>query len=83
MGYSPMDIITTLFRVVKTFPDNDMPEFLKLEFIRVRACCCPLLFSVDSAVTSFPSRGGCVGVAPATLLRLAHPSAFRKHSSEA
>jgi hypothetical protein len=35
MGYSAMDIITTLFRVVKTFPDKDMPEFLKLEFIRV------------------------------------------------
>ena len=35
MGYSAMDIITTLFRVVKTFPDKDMPEYLKLEFIRV------------------------------------------------
>ena len=36
MGYSAMDIITTLFRVVKTFPDKDMPEYLKLEFIRVK-----------------------------------------------
>ena len=33
MGYSAMDIIQTLFRVVKNF--SDMPEFLKLEFIRV------------------------------------------------
>jgi replication factor C subunit 2/4 len=32
-GYSPLDIITTLFRVVKTYP---MPEHVKLEFIRVR-----------------------------------------------
>ncbi|KAL2915021.1 replication factor C subunit 4 [Polyrhizophydium stewartii] len=30
-GYSALDIITTLFRVVKSF---DMPEFLKLEFIK-------------------------------------------------
>jgi len=30
-----MDIITTLFRVVRNFPD--LAEFLKLEFIRVRA----------------------------------------------
>ena len=35
MGYSAMDIITTLFRVVKTFPNKDTPEYLKLEFIRV------------------------------------------------
>jgi len=34
MGYSAMDIIQTLFRVVKN--DPKMPEFLKLEFIRVR-----------------------------------------------
>lgn len=34
-GYSPLDIITTLFRVVKTYP---MPEYVKLEFIRVRPC---------------------------------------------
>jgi hypothetical protein len=33
MGYSSMDIIQTLFRVVKN--DPKMPEFLKLEFIRV------------------------------------------------
>lgn len=34
LGYSSMDIITTLFRVVRNFPD--LAEFLKLEFIRVR-----------------------------------------------
>lgn len=33
LGYSATDIITTLFRVVKNY---DMPEFLKLEYIRVR-----------------------------------------------
>lgn len=33
MGYSSMDIIQTLFRVVKN--DPKLPEFLKLEFIRV------------------------------------------------
>jgi len=32
-GYSSTDIITTLFRVVR---NTDMPEFLKLEFIKVR-----------------------------------------------
>ena len=32
-GYSPLDVITTLFRVIKVFP---MPEFTKLEFVRVR-----------------------------------------------
>lgn len=31
LGYSPIDIVGTLMRVVKTF---DMPEFTKLEFIR-------------------------------------------------
>jgi len=32
-GYSPVDVITTLFRVIKTYP---MPEHAKLEFIKVR-----------------------------------------------
>lgn len=32
LGYSPEDIITIVFRVCKT---HDMPEFLKLEFIKV------------------------------------------------
>jgi len=31
-GYSPVDVITTLFRVIKTYP---MPEHAKLEFIKV------------------------------------------------
>lgn len=31
LGYSATDIITTLFRVIKNY---DMPEYLKLEFIR-------------------------------------------------
>lgn len=30
-GYSAVDILTTIFRVVKNY---DMPEYLKLEFIR-------------------------------------------------
>ena len=34
IGYSPHDILTTFFRVVKLSPE--LPEFLKLEFIRVR-----------------------------------------------
>ena len=33
LGYSPIDIITIVFRVCKT---HSMPEFLKLEFIKVR-----------------------------------------------
>lgn len=32
LGYSPTDIITTLFRVIKNY---DMAEFLKLEFLKV------------------------------------------------
>lgn len=32
LGYAPEDIITIVFRVCKTQP---MPEFLKLEFIKV------------------------------------------------
>ena len=32
LGYSAMDIITTLFRVVRNY---NMQEFLKLEFIKV------------------------------------------------
>ncbi|CAI5530768.1 unnamed protein product [Closterium sp. Naga37s-1] len=34
LGYAASDIITTLFRIVKNY---DMPEFLKLEFIRAAA----------------------------------------------
>jgi Replication factor C C-terminal domain len=32
-GYSAMDIITTMFRVVRNY---DLPEFVKLEYIKVR-----------------------------------------------
>jgi len=35
-GYSPVDVVTTLFRVVKNY---DMNEFLKLEFIRETGLC--------------------------------------------
>ncbi|KAL4188238.1 hypothetical protein AMTRI_Chr09g43110 [Amborella trichopoda] len=31
LGYSPTDIITTLFRIIKNY---DMPEYLKLEFLK-------------------------------------------------
>ncbi|KAK6117094.1 hypothetical protein DH2020_049139 [Rehmannia glutinosa] len=31
LGYSPTDIITTLFRIIKNY---DMPEYLKLEFMK-------------------------------------------------
>lgn len=33
MGYAPIDIISVVFRIVKNF---EMPEFLKLEYIKVR-----------------------------------------------
>ncbi|CAI5965924.1 unnamed protein product [Closterium sp. NIES-64] len=36
LGYAASDIITTLFRIVKNY---DMPEFLKLEFIREVGFC--------------------------------------------
>lgn len=32
LGYSPTDIITTLFRIIKSY---DMAEYLKLEFMKV------------------------------------------------
>ena len=34
-GYSSEDIVSNVFRVCKTC---DMPEYLKLEFIKVRGC---------------------------------------------
>ncbi len=34
LGYSPEDIISIVFRVAK---NHQMPEFLKLEFIKVHA----------------------------------------------
>lgn len=38
-GYSAMDIIGTLFRVVKSFDDKKLPEALKLDFIREIGFC--------------------------------------------
>ena len=35
-GYSAVDIITTMFRVVKTL--DSLPEYTKLEFIKVNLC---------------------------------------------
>lgn len=32
LGYSPTDIITTLYRIIKNY---DMAEYLKLEFLKV------------------------------------------------
>lgn len=32
LGYSPTDIITTLFRIIKNY---DMAEYIKLEFMKV------------------------------------------------
>lgn len=45
LGYSPTDIITTLFRVVKNY---DMAEYLKLEFLKVARHTDFLLFSSNS-----------------------------------
>jgi replication factor C subunit 2/4 len=38
LGYSPTDIITTLFRIIKNY---DMAEYLKLEFMKVQIPCQP------------------------------------------
>lgn len=35
-GYSPLDIITTMFRVTRGM--NELQEYFKLEFIRVGTC---------------------------------------------
>lgn len=46
LGYSPTDIITTLFRIIKNY---DMAEYLKLEFMKV--CLNPLyLYIVFSPI---------------------------------
>lgn len=36
-GYSAVDIVTTIFRVVKGM--EDLPEYTKLEYIRVSRVC--------------------------------------------
>ena len=33
-GYSPLDVINTIFRVVKNFDEGVMLEFIRLEFIK-------------------------------------------------
>jgi Replication factor C C-terminal domain len=43
MGYSATDVISTLFRVVRNYPGEKMEEFIKLEFLRVRALFPPVL----------------------------------------
>jgi replication factor C subunit 2/4 len=43
LGYSPTDIITTLFRVVKNY---DMAEYLKLEFLKVNPVLLPMCLTV-------------------------------------
>lgn len=46
LGYSPTDIITTLFRIIKNY---DMAEYLKLEFMKV----CPSIQNTfDSCIQS-------------------------------
>lgn len=39
LGYSPTDIITTLFRIIKNY---DMAEYLKLEFMKVEIISWPI-----------------------------------------
>lgn len=34
-GYAPVDLVSTFFRVVKTFPGKSLPDALQLEFIKV------------------------------------------------
>ena len=43
-GYSAVDIVVTIFRVVKTF--DELPEYMKLEFIKV--CNIPTLLCADT-----------------------------------
>ena len=34
-GYAPVDLVSTFFRVVKSFPNKNLPDALQLEFIKV------------------------------------------------
>lgn len=45
LGYSPTDIITTLFRVIKNY---DMAEYLKLEFMKVFILKVVIIYSLSS-----------------------------------
>ena len=47
LGYSPTDIITTLFRVIKNY---DMAEFLKLELLKVN----PVLLFMPLSLLIYP-----------------------------
>lgn len=47
-GYSSHDIITNIFRVSKNL---QMPEFLKLEYIKV--CCATIVFIILDRTSSF------------------------------
>lgn len=49
LGYSPEDVIGNIFRVCKTF---QMPEYLKLEFIKVSTNSAP-----DGTFCAFLRRG--------------------------
>lgn len=49
LGYSPTDIITTLFRIIKNY---DMAEYLKLEFMKV---CIHLISSSHFKTSSYSS----------------------------
>ena len=40
-GYSAIDVVVTIFRVVKA--SDKMPEYTKLEFIKVRTAASPFL----------------------------------------
>lgn len=51
LGYSPTDIITTLFRIIKNY---DMPEYLKLEFMKV--CMMQSVFHFESLENTQVSR---------------------------
>ncbi|KAI0040801.1 P-loop containing nucleoside triphosphate hydrolase protein [Auriscalpium vulgare] len=47
IGHSAVDIIVTIFRVVKTF--DELPEYTKLEYIKV----CRVRFMYEACVTDF------------------------------
>lgn len=51
LGYSPTDIITTLFRIIKNY---DMAEYLKLEFMKVQTPCQPQYFLSSPQILPYP-----------------------------
>ena len=48
MGYAPVDIIGTVFRVVKNFPASKMAEWTQLQFIKEIGAATSTLFSCHS-----------------------------------